>query len=91
MSTDNSSSERHEGAQMIKEYCINYAQEVGVRLNSVKWSTDIASNDDTHVLTIDADPGIIKTKFSREQIEDYPRRVGAEKTEVKIREALLVG
>ena len=91
MSLDASYIERSEGAKLIVEYSEDLAD--GLNLELVKapyWVlpiVDALSVSENSDLIIETTLGSTKVKISREEMEDYPRKIGSEEVKGKIRGA----
>ena len=80
--------QRTEGGKQIIGYCFEIAKDIGVELINVYWVTDIIEVHERHILSIEAKTGTTEVSFAREELEDYPGKVGAERTQKKVRDAL---
>ncbi len=81
--------ERIEGANQILEQAIEAANALGIELDDVYWCEGIKDTHDKYTLKLKAKAGTTHVSMSREELEDYPGRIGGEKVEAKIRDALL--
>ena len=83
--------ERVEGANMIVEYCEDLADEFNLELVKTPYWVlpviDAISVDESSDLIIETTLGSTKVKFSLEEIEDYPNRLGSEEVRGKIKGA----
>lgn len=80
--------ERIEGANQILEHAIEAANTLGIELNDVYWCEEIKDTHDKYTLKLKAKAGTTHVSMSREELEDYPGRVGGGKVEAKIRDTL---
>jgi hypothetical protein len=78
-----------EGAKMIIDYCNMLATRAGVILKQIYWATNPANPSSSHTLTIEAESNVITLEFNPRDIEQYPERIGSEKTQRKLKKALL--
>lgn len=79
---------RSKGAKLIKQYCYDYAEQIGISLESVSWSTDHDKDTANKILTISTKSNTTEINFNREEIENYPGRTGTETNQLKIKKAI---
>lgn len=91
MSLDASYIERSEGAKLIVEYGEDLADELNLELVKAPYwvlpIVDALSVNENSDLIIETTLGSTKVKISREEMEDYPRKMGNEEVKGKIRGA----
>ncbi len=85
--SEDSQAERMEGAKLIFSRANTIAIEKGTEIDEYIWNQrqgiDAREN---HILELKLKNGkSVKESFSREELEDFPGRVGTEKTDSKLR------
>lgn len=84
---EDSNVQRLEGAKLIISSATIFALEKEIELINHIWNGRIGiDNRENHTLELTAKDGkVVKGQFSREELEDYPGRIGTEKTDAKLR------
>ena len=84
---EDSQAQRMEGAKLIISRANTIASEKEFELGNYIWNQRQGiDNRENHTLELSSkDEKNVKASFSREELEDYPGKVGAEKTDSKLR------
>jgi hypothetical protein len=88
MDNDRVRIESLEGSEQIRNFCWEMAKKLALEHESVFWTTDLIEPHQKYILTIIAKTGSTEIAFRREDIEDYPGGLGAEKTNARIKSEL---
>lgn len=88
--TEDSQEQRMEGAKLIIARANAIAIEKGVEIADYIWNQRRGiDNGENHALELKSNSGkTVRASFSREELEDYPGRVGTEKTDSKLRKMI---